>query len=133
MYKLSLPFRILFFTSMVLSLAGQVPADEEYNHFPSLAAPDLKTAVCNLSAYNKKLDAITTKSSLSTEDMLKVHELTYTLENALLQLQQDLKSMAADLEHVHKASERLDQKTIQDAGKNYRTAMAVLFASQKCQ
>lgn len=37
---------------------------------------------------------------LSTEDMVKVHELTYTLENAVNFLRETLKQVFVDLEEV---------------------------------
>jgi hypothetical protein len=40
--------------------------------------------------------------------MVKIHELTYTLENALGKLSEDLAKAAVDLEEVHLASEKLD-------------------------
>jgi hypothetical protein len=51
--------------------------------------------------------------------MVKVHELTYTLENALQRLQKDLVKVAADLEEVHQASEKLEADKIQSFGKKY--------------
>lgn len=73
-------------------------AEGDYQHFPAIASPDLKTAVCNLKTYNQKLSLLTSKTALSAADMVKVDELTYTLENALARIQQDLTNVAANLE-----------------------------------
>lgn len=105
---------------------------EEYNHFPSLNAPDTKVALCNLAKFNEKLLAITNKSTLTSEDMVKVHELTYTLENAVIRLKRDLETIAFDLEKVHKASERLDQKVVKDSGEKYLKASGLLVKPEVC-
>jgi hypothetical protein len=70
--------------------------------------PTLKTALCNIVNYNKILTQLTQKEEMSVEDMVKIHELTYTLENALGKLSEDLAKAAVDLEEVHLASEKLD-------------------------
>lgn len=113
--------------------ATSANADEKYNHFPSLEAPNTKVALCNLVKFNDKLSAIANKSKLTPEDMVKVHELTYTLENAVIRLQKDLNTIAVDLEKVHKASEHLDQKTIEKSGQKYLEATALLTNPVNCK
>lgn len=109
--------------------ASSANADDEYRHFPSIAAPNTVTALANLAKYNQSLQAITSQSSISPEDMVKIHELTYTLENAVHRLQQDLNEIADELEKVHKASEVLDSKVIKDAGSKYLKATGLLTNS----
>lgn len=110
-----------------------VNADEKYNHFPSLEAPNTKVALCNLAKFNDKLSEIANKSTLTPEDMVKVHELTYTLENAVIRLQKDLSTIAVDLEKVHKASEHLDHQTIERSGHKYLEATALLTNPVNCK
>lgn len=117
---------------LLLAFSFGVSAEEKYNHFPSLEAPNLQAAICNIQNYNKKLTAITNKAELEPVDMVKVHELTYTLENAVIRLQQELQTIAADLEQVHLASERLDPKTINEFGKKYLSQTTTLIDSQQC-
>jgi hypothetical protein len=64
--------------------------------------------------------------------MVKVHELTYTLENAIIQMQKDLVTIAANLEEVHLASERLDQKAIGEFGSKYFRDTQILLAKNGC-
>lgn len=104
-------------------------SDEDYQHFPAIGSPDMKTAVCNLKAYNQKLAALTSKDELSTADMVKVHELTYTLENALARIQEDLTNVAANLEKVHKGSEKLEQDTVKGVSFEYFEQLNVLLNS----
>ena len=110
-----------------------VKADEKYSHFPSLKAPTTNVALCNLAAYNEKLQIIVNKEKLTPEDMVKVHELTYTLENAIIRLQKDLVTIAIDLENVHKASERLDEKIIKGSGDKYISASNVILETKVCK
>lgn len=110
-----------------------VQADDDYKHFPSLDAPNTQIALCNLATFNEKLAAIANKKELTPEDMVKVHELTYTLENAVMRLQKDLDTIAVDLEKVHKASERLDDQTIKNDGGKYLKATGLLLDPATCK
>jgi DNA repair ATPase RecN len=123
-------------TSVIASLiitVSSAQADEKYKHFPSLDSADTATALCNLEEFNKKLQAIVNKDDLTPEDMVKVHELTYTLENAVVRLQKDLETIAVDLENVHKASERLDNNTIKGSGKDYLDATSKILNKNVCK
>lgn len=103
----------------LLTLSGFAQADHDMGHFPALQADTIATALCNMQSYQKNLAEITAKDELTTLDMVKVHELTYTLENALQRLQQDLVAVAEDLEEVHQASEKLEPNKIKAFGKKY--------------
>jgi hypothetical protein len=116
---------------LVVSIA--VKAEEKYNHFPSLTAPDLITALCNVQDYNKKLKAIANKETLVATDLVKIHELTYTLENAIARLQEDLVVIAANLEEVHKASERLDSVAIATFSQKYLSQSTLLTGQVMCE
>lgn len=59
------------------------------------------------------------KDSLEPTDMVKVHELTYTLENALEKLREELDGLADVLEEVHVASEQMDANTVKSQGQKY--------------
>lgn len=48
-----------------------------------------------------------------------MHELTYTLENALRKINAELTALAGTLEAVHVASERADPATVKTQGKAY--------------
>lgn len=123
----------ILLTTLSLFMAAELAADEEYNHFPSLDAPNTAVAVCNLNKFNAKLANIVNQSEISVEDMVKVHELTYTLENAVQRLQQDLVNIAEDLEKAHKGSEALQQEVVKSSGKGYLKALNALLAPEKCE
>lgn len=118
-----------------LALISQLPmaqADEKYSHFPALVSEDMQTALCNIKTYNQTMTALTSQANLTAQDMVKIHELTYTLENAVAYLKGSLEQVAVDLEEVHKASERLDQKTIQASGRKYLTTTSALLKPSQC-
>jgi hypothetical protein len=89
--------------------------------------PELPPARPVPAEYNKKLSAILAKRDLAPEDMVKIHELTYTLENALDKIRAETAALAQTLEEVHVASERQDAKTVKARGQSYlRTAREIV-------
>jgi mannitol-1-phosphate/altronate dehydrogenase len=113
-------------TLFALSASGSAFAQRP-DHFEGRKAQTLKEAVANFSEYNKKLSAILAKRDLAPEDMVKIHELTYTLENALDKIRAETAALAQTLEEVHVASERQDAKTVKARGQSYlRTAREIV-------
>ena len=106
---------------------------EKYAHFPAVESTDIASAFCNIQTYNAKLNALLAKESLSAEDMVKIHELTYTLENALNLLKATLETTSVKLEEVHKASERLDKKVINESGEVYLNNTAEIIKAPSCR
>lgn len=102
-----------------LVFAGASLADEDrVSHFKGLSAPDLATAVANFSEYNQRLEAMLA-SELTDEDIAQVHEITYTLENALEKIDDELDALAEVLEEVHLASETYDRERLTTNAKVY--------------
>ncbi len=97
--------------------SGAVSAGE-VNHFKGLPAENLEQAVTNFSEYNHRLELLLA-GELGPKQLGEVHELTYTLENALAKMNDELKQLAETLEAVHKASETADAKTVYEQGKQY--------------
>lgn len=94
-------------------------AEERPDHFEAKPSPTLNAAIENLAEYNPKLEALIEKSSLSPEDLNTVHQLTYTLEQALAKIGEEKDRVAALLEEVHLASERADEETVKQSGQGY--------------
>ena len=92
---------------------------ERLDHFKGLPAETLEEAVSNLSEYNRKLGAILAADDLSVADMAEIHELTYTLENALERINEELAELAEILEEVHVASETGDFDAALHRGREY--------------
>lgn len=91
---------------------------DEVEHFEGKESANLKEAVANFSEYNKKLEKVLS-GELDAEAMNEVHELTYTLENALGKINEEFDGLAVTLEEIHLASERADQEGVASNGKSY--------------
>ena len=90
----------------------------EVEHFEGKASDTLSEAVANFSEYNNKLEAAL-EGDLTPEAMNEVHQLTYTLEEAIAKMNQELDNLAETLEEVHLASESADTETVSKQGSAY--------------
>lgn len=118
---------ILFACVLTLGLAATAHADKRPDHYKGEPAETLAAAVTNFSQYNQQLAAILAKDTLAPADLGKVHELTYTLENALEKLREELGDLADTLEEVHVASEKNDTKGVKEQGQKYlETAQEII-------
>ncbi|HUH89746.1 MAG TPA: DUF6746 family protein [Lysobacter sp.] len=111
----------LLFAGLVFALGFSTAAfaDERADHFSGEPAETLNQAVANFSDYNGQLAIIVAKDALEPEDMLQVHQLTYTLENALEKIRTELADLADTLEAVHVASERMEADAVKTQGRKY--------------
>lgn len=103
------------------ALIAAVPAsasDERYEHHKGLPAETLQQAVANFSEYNTRLEVILA-ARVDDDAMHNVHELTYTLENALEKINKELAELADTLEELHQASERMDVEAVKKHGRAY--------------
>lgn len=123
---------IIAATCLLLSLTSIASDKKQYSHFPAQSSPNLETALCNIASYNKLLTQITQKKEMSVEDMVRIHELSYTLENAVSKLSSDLAQAAVDLEEVHLASETLQPTIIKKHAKMYIDITATFSAKRPC-
>lgn len=126
--------KLLVITALGALFLGSSPAFADNNkphHFKGLEAPDLTTALANLSEYNQHLSQLVQKSELSAEDLVEVHKLTYTLENALERIDTEVKDIAETLERVHVASETMKPETVQSEGAKYLEKSNLLTGGAK--
>jgi hypothetical protein len=103
---------------VALSFTAPVSASE-VDHYEGRKADTLAEAVTNLREYNARLEKLLDQEELSAADLEKVHQLTYTLENALKRINTELGGIAGDLETVHLASERQETDTVRSKGRAY--------------
>lgn len=115
MQKITLMAAIL----LTMCLSTSILADERPEHFEGKPADTLEKAVANFGETNGKLAAILDKDDLGPEELQEVHKLTYTLENALEKIREDLDELAEVLEEIHVASETIDTETVKAKGKDY--------------
>lgn len=106
-------------TLLTMCLSTSILAGERPEHFEGKPAETLDQAVANFSEANGKLAAILEEDKLGPEELHEVHQLTYTLENALEKIRDDLSGLAEVLEEVHVASETMDVETVKDKGEEY--------------
>jgi len=114
---------------VALSLSAVSLADsasERPAHFKGEPAETLQQAVSNLSEYNNKLEALLARDELTSMDLHEVHQLTYTLENALQKIQADLTDTAEVLEEVHIASESNQPEVVKEKGQIYLQTTRIL-------
>lgn len=105
----------------LLMMAGTAQADDRPDHFKGEASPSWEVAVTNLTEYNERLAKLVNKDELTAEDLNEVHQLTYTLENALERMEDELENVAETLEKVHVASETNQPDTVKKEGEKYLT------------
>lgn len=113
----TLPVAVLILSASLL--ATPTLADDAIDHFKGEPAPTLQAALANLATYNPQLQALLAKGQLDNADMMAVHQLTYTLENALARLDDEVDLLEDALEAVHKASENADPATVLEQGRIY--------------
>ena len=111
---------LLLATAFVLAIPTfTAQADDDMpEHFEGEPSRTLEEAFDNLGVYNKKLEKLL-DGEMTPEKMGEIHVLTYTLENALQRIEDDVDDLAEALEEVHKASERAEDDTVMQKGKIY--------------
>lgn len=90
----------------------------ESQHFSGAPADTLPQAMTNLGEYNQKL-AMVLAADLDPTALSEVHQLTYSLENALARITLELDDLTQTLEAVHQASEHADPSSVQQQGARY--------------
>ncbi|MBS9405017.1 hypothetical protein KG088_15440 [Halomonas sp. TRM85114] len=120
----------LLFTALCFGLLGTAANAEEQerpDHFEGEAAVTLGEAVANFSETNQQLAELLAQDELSDAEFGTIHELTYTLENALAKIDEELDAMAVDLEEVHLGSETMDAERVHTHGSAYLEAARTLI------
>ena len=100
--------------------------DQQVQHYKAEPAPNLKAAVENLREYNRKLEQHLDQD-MTVENMEKIHQLSYTLENALKRMDKDLANIASVLEGMHLASEARNQDKVEGNAETYLENMNMIL------
>lgn len=119
--------QVLSAAVMAGALLAMSQAQATTKHFKGEPAETLEQAVTNLATYNAKLAAIVNKDKIEPAEMGEIHQLTYTLENALRKLKAEVLVTEELLEDVHKASETADYEKAQTQGRAYLEKMNTLI------
>ncbi len=102
--------------------------ENQPSHFEGQPAKTDEQARQNLKQYNAKLRSLLDKQELSASDLGEIHRISYTLENAVQQLDPEVDWIAEYLEAVHLASERTERDTVRKKGRAYLAASEGLVA-----
>lgn len=93
-------------------------AQERFEHYKGEPATTLEQALVNFAEYNEKLSLVL-EGDLEPADMAEIHQLTYTLENALDRITIELSQLAETLEEVHLGSERMEYERVRESARLY--------------
>lgn len=102
--------------SATLFAAPAVADEERPQHFDAVEPKSLQEALTYFAIYSEALEELLAKEKLTAADLSRVHEMSYTLENALAKMREELAGTADALESVHLASERADAETVRAQG-----------------
>lgn len=109
--------------------AAAVQADDDRpEHFEGERSETLEQALDNLREYNARLSAIVERDELTAAEMAEIHELSYTLENALERIDDEVDELAEVLEEVHIASEEMNRDTVRKQAPAYLQGSQSLYA-----
>ncbi len=108
----------LMILPFLAALSWPTQADDRLDHYQGKPADTLEQAVANFVEGNRELRQLL-EGEVSNADLARVHELSYTLENALGKMNEEMKVLAVLLEQVHLASETAKAETVQGSGRAY--------------
>jgi hypothetical protein len=94
-------------------------ADDRPQHFEGEPAESLEQALANFAEYNARIAAVLEQDELDPTDLGRIHELTYTLENALERIDDEYDRLEEQLEELHLASEGADTDKARQLGETY--------------
>lgn len=107
-------------------------AEERVDHYQGKPAETLEQAIANFKAGNAQLKQLL-EGEVTSADLAEIHQLSYTLENALGKMNKEMKVMAMLLEQVHLASETAKAQTVQGSGRAYLDIADTLEALGKAE
>ncbi|WP_311944149.1 DUF6746 family protein [Halomonas piscis] len=124
------PFAMTLLAALLVTGTGTGTAAADDNdrpdHFDGKPAETLEAAVTNFSEGNQHLAELLEADTLGDEQLAEIHQLSYTLENALAKIDDEVEAMAESLEEVHVGSETGAPKQVADSGQTYLEAAQTL-------
>lgn len=90
----------------------------DVKHFKGEKPETMAEAIAIIEKYNAQLEG-RIQYELTPYTMAEIHQMSYSLENALQFIEEHLKKTQENLEEVHIASETNDTETVQKKGKEY--------------
>ena len=118
----------IFTGALALVLFGNTAvADERPDHYEGKPSDTLEEALANLEETNALIAELLADETMTPEEHARLHQLTYTAENALAKISEEIEAVKASLEEVHLASERVDSETVLDQAPTYLDQSQSLF------
>lgn len=111
-------FKKLFISLAVVSFAVASAQATDIKHFKGEKPESLAEAFAIIEKYNPQLESFIS-SEPTPQQMAEIHQMTYSLENALKFIDDHLDETQENLEKVHIASETMEKETVQEKGKEY--------------
>jgi len=109
-----------------LLFAPAAHSQDNDDHFEGMPSENLEEAIANLRTHTALLEA-RLAGELDQEAMMDIHEMSYTLENAVARLSAELDTLAVALEEVHLASEQWDDETVREQGAVFVNGVRVIL------
>lgn len=113
---------------LLLAVTSATLADDDRpEHFQGKEASNLAEALSHLREYNRELETLLDGDLETVQTHNEIHQLTYTLENALERVDDEIDRIEERLEAVHLGSERADAETVSSEGRAYLENIAPLI------
>ena len=119
--------------AFLIPALGVFADTDRVEHFKGKPAETLEQALENLHEGNQTLMRLLHETSITAETSHEIHQLTYTLENALERVRGEMDRLAEELESVHLASEANQGDRLDRHGQQYLNLARQLFDSSHGQ
>ncbi|WP_223670251.1 DUF6746 family protein [Kangiella shandongensis] len=108
----------LGFIALSFLIVATVSASE-IRHYKGEDVNTVEEAISVLKKYNTELEKLLKAEELKAQDMAKIHQMTYSMENALEILEGSLNITQRNLEELHLSSETMKTDKAQIYGQLY--------------
>jgi len=115
-------------TALALSTVTVAAQASEPQHFKGKVPTSYEEAQTNLMQGNADLAKIVEDGKVTPVEMGEIHQLTYTLENALEYMEEEIERVQELLEEVHQGSEKGTNAQVLRDSKRYIQQSKVLQA-----
>ena len=124
--------KAMVFLALWVPAQGIFADTDRVEHFKGKPAETIEQALDNLHEGNQALAQLL-KMPITAETSYEIHQLTYTLENALERIDDEMERLEDTLETVHLASEANRAKRLERYGQQYLELAQQLFDSSHRQ
>ena len=111
---------------IALGLALPATAEDDVDHYAAKPSETLEQAMDNFVTYNRRMEEVLAREPLTVQDMEEVHQLTYTIEEALAKINEELAALPVVLEEVHLSSEGDNPAKLRGVAEAYMEKAALL-------